>query len=60
MEDGGVRVQAVEVQTGKMGWVRKDVFFEGIVARGYDKFFNVGEVSWTQVSELLICKVVQS
>jgi len=24
-----------------------------IVARGYDKFFNVNEVSWTQVSQSL-------
>lgn len=23
-----------------------------IVARGYDKFFNVGEVSWTQVNRV--------
>ena len=25
-----------------------------IVARGYDKFFNIGEVPWTHVSNLLI------
>lgn len=28
----------------------------GIVARGYDKFFNVNEVSWTQVSVPTLCQ----
>jgi tRNA ligase len=28
-----------------------------IVARGYDKFFNIGEVDWTEVSGELYCTI---
>ena len=30
---------------------------ERIVARGYDKFFNIGEVAWTEVSRVIIDEV---
>lgn len=37
-------------QDTRAAWGAEGPVKERIVARGYDKFFNVGEVAWTEVS----------
>ena len=44
--DGEVGVGDVDVGKGKK---KKDEKRHQIVIRGYDKFFNIGEVPWTEV-----------
>lgn len=38
--------------TAKVGEEGEDEVVHKIVVRGYDKFFNIGEVGWTQVSHM--------
>jgi tRNA ligase len=40
----------------KMTEIKKSANAYRIVARGYDKFFNIGEVPWTTVGVLFVSK----
>lgn len=47
--------------TTKVGEPGKDELAHRIVARGYDKFFNIGEVPWTTVSACMyVCMNVSN
>ncbi len=47
--EGGPRT-SLEGEAGETSGDAKEKVGHRIVARGYDKFFNVGEVEWTEVS----------